>query len=109
DRDVFSTSGSPLRVVPIGHGTLRLEFGKQHIYVDPHDAAKLAGAPKADLILITDIHQDHHDPKALAVVRTPDSVVVAPPALDEELPGATLMKNGERRTIAGIAVEALPM
>ncbi len=107
--DVFKTEAGSLRVVPIGHGTLRLEHAGQQIYVDPHDVSKLEGAPKADLVLITDIHQDHHDPKALAAVRTADTVVVAPPALSKELPGATFMKNGERRTIAGVAVEALPM
>ncbi len=45
---------------PIKHATMVIESKKATIYVDPvGDAALFAKYPKPDIILITDIHNDH--------------------------------------------------
>ena len=107
--DTFTTERGKLRVVPILHGMLRLELGELSIYVDPHASDKIPDAPKADLILITDIHPDHFDPPALAKVQKSTTRVVAPPVVAEKVPGAIVMFNGQSRTVAGIPISAVPM
>ncbi len=41
----------------LGHATFRIEDGRTQIYIDPWKLP--AGAPKADVILITHSHYDH--------------------------------------------------
>ena len=78
------------------------------MWVDPWSKAKLDG-PRADVVLITDIHGDHFDAAAIATVRKPDAVIVAPKVVVDELPGALALANGERKDLGFITVEAVPM
>ena len=59
---VFSTSAGPVRITPLNHASTLIEAGGKTIYLDPAKPVKFSGLPKADLILITDIHGDHMDP-----------------------------------------------
>jgi len=107
--DLLETSAGPVRITPVYHGTLRLEFGGRVIYVDPHQVSALPESPKADLVLITDIHKDHYDPEALGKVQQPSTAIIAPPVVVEKEPRARAIKNGERATVSGIGIEAVPM
>ena len=107
--DRFPTSKGELTVTPIEHATVLFGFGGKNIYADPWSEADFTGLPKADLVLITDIHPDHLDPKALDAITTPSTIVVAPPAVVEKLPRATPLKNGDKTTQLGIEIEAVPM
>lgn len=106
--DVVETSAGPLKIDPVHHGTLRLEVGGKVVWVDPWAKGDLSG-PKADVVLITDIHQDHFDEAGLAAVRGPDAVIVAPRVVAEKLPGAVVLANGEQRDLGFMRVEAVPM
>src|SRR6202021_2094885 len=64
----FDTSSGPVKVTPLYHATMVIEAGGKNIYVDPAKPANFTGLPKADLILITDIHGDHMDPEAIAAI-----------------------------------------
>ena len=77
----FSTSAGPVKITPLFHASTLIEAGGKAIYLDPAKPAKLEGGPKADLILITDIHQDHMDPASESVVTRPGTEVLAPPAV----------------------------
>ena len=99
----------PLRFTPIWHGTLSFEIGETTIVIDPWSKAPADRLPKADLILITDIHPDHLDPKAIEMLRQPDSIIVAPRAALEALPKAEPLDNGATITKLGIGIEATPM
>ena len=66
ETQVFSTSAGPVKITPLYHASTLIEAGGKIIYLDPAKPAKLSGLPKADLILITDIHGDHMDPAAIA-------------------------------------------
>jgi L-ascorbate metabolism protein UlaG (beta-lactamase superfamily) len=85
------------------------------IYVDPVGGAKrFAGLPGPDLILITDIHGDHHDNGTLEAMATDKAALVAPAAVAEKLPEklrrqTTVLANGQTKTVAGVSIEALPM
>lgn len=103
------TSSGDLKITPIQHGTLMLEFAGKVIHVDPWSRADLSKYPKADWIFITDIHQDHYDPKGIEAVKKAGTKVVAPAVVAEKFPEAIVLKNGESQTFDGIRVEALPM
>lgn len=118
--DILKTSMGDLRIVPIHHGTVLFEVGGKEYYVDPFHEGNLEGLPPADVIFITHGHPDHLDPVALAKLRKPATVIVCPPFVAEVLPaemkhgrdGATspiTMKNGDKQTVLGVGVEAVPM
>ncbi len=107
--DRIEAEGGEIVIQPIQHGSLLLSFGEQHIFVDPWSQGPLPSEPKADLILITDIHGDHLDPAAVERVKDDDTVIVGPPAVAEQLPGTLALRNGESQLIAGVNVLAVPM
>ena len=107
--DVIKTKQGVVRLTPITHASLQLEFNGKVIHVDPWSRGDYTRAKQADLILITDIHQDHFDPAAIAKIRKPGAPVVAPAVVAGKFPDATIIKNGERKTVAGVSIEAVPM
>jgi L-ascorbate metabolism protein UlaG (beta-lactamase superfamily) len=106
----FKTSAGPLKITPLQHATMMIEAGGQTIHVDPA-MGKLSGLPKADLVLITDIHEDHMDAGMLRTVKKDSTVILAPEAVARELPGekVTVIKNGETKTIGKWTIQAVPM
>ena len=121
--DVLWTTEGYVRIVPIHHATVLFEFyrdahahgaeeGKAY-YVDPFREGNFDGLPKADFIFITHAHPDHFDLATLEKIRQPSTVIVAPPSVAEKLPqsfvGTVVMKNGDKRTVGNIGVEAVPM
>lgn len=107
--DRIPVSGGEIEVRPIQHGSVLLSFGGKHIFVDPWSQGPLPSEPKADLILITDIHGDHLDPVGIERVKGPHSVIVGPQAVADQLPGTQVLKNGQTQSFQGISVEAVPM
>lgn len=113
--DVIKTDIDDLKITPINHASLMLEWNGIAIYVDPTSQGVYTGLPKADLILITDIHGDHMDPKAIAALKKegkPETLIFAPEAAAKTIGDAMIMKNGERRGIskgATMTIEAVPM
>jgi L-ascorbate metabolism protein UlaG (beta-lactamase superfamily) len=105
----LTTSQGELRIVPIHHGSFRLELGTLQVYVDPYKSELFSDAPKADLILVTDIHQDHYDAAAISKVQSPATQLIVPPVVAEKAAGAEILKNGESRTVAGVTLLAVPM
>ena len=54
--------GGPIVITALGHGSVQVEQGNKVVIVDPvAGMADLSRAKRADLILVTDIHQDHLD------------------------------------------------
>ena len=58
--DSIPAEGGEIRITPILHGSVQVEFGSSLIYVDPWSKGDYSGAPKADLILVTDTHVVPH-------------------------------------------------
>jgi L-ascorbate metabolism protein UlaG (beta-lactamase superfamily) len=106
--DELATAAGPVKFHPVQHATFWFEVGGKVVWNDPWSKADLTG-PKADLILISDIHGDHFDEAGITAVRKPDTIVIAPPVVVEKLPGAVPLANGERKDLGFLTVEAVPM
>ena len=89
-----------------------LEWSGKVIHVDPWSKGDYAGLPKADLILITDIHGDHMDPTAIAALKKEGTIIVAPEAVAKTVTEAKVLRNDEKTTVnlgATVAIEGVPM
>ncbi len=104
----FSTSAGTLRLTPIQHASLVIEAGGKVLYLDPAQGS-YDGRPQADFILITDIHSDHMVPALVAKLKKPDTVIMGPKAVAAQVPGTSVISNGESKTIGAFQVEAVPM
>lgn len=104
----FSTSAGPVKITPLFHASTLIEAGGKTIYLDPAKPAKLSGHPKADLILITDIHGDHMDSASIAQVSQSETEIIAAPAVVKTVTAAKPISNGETKTWQGWTIEAVP-
>lgn len=111
--DRIPAEQSEIVVHPVNHATLVLGWNKVTIYVDPvGGAARFADLPKPDLIVLTDIHGDHLHADTLKAVAGPQTALVAPRAVLEQLPQelrgrTTELASGQTATVAGVAVQAV--
>jgi L-ascorbate metabolism protein UlaG (beta-lactamase superfamily) len=104
----FTSSAGPVKITPLNHASTLIEAGGKTIYLDPAKPAKLDGTPKADLILITDIHGDHMDPDSIKAVSNDGTEIFAPPAVVQTVTTAKPIANGETKTWGSFSVEAIP-
>jgi len=111
--DVVETSKGPLKITPLYHGSVMLEFGGKIIHVDPWGQADYSGLPQADLIVITHTHADHMDAALLKTLRKDGTILLGPPAVTDTLNGTAgdtdAISNGEKKTFMGVEIEAVPM
>ncbi|MGO9241118.1 MAG: MBL fold metallo-hydrolase [Bryobacteraceae bacterium] len=108
----FSTAAGTVKITPIYHASLMIEAGGKVIQVDPFSQgteARYAASPRADLILITDVHGDHMDSHAIAWVRKPGTKIIAPEVVTSSLKTGTIIRNGETQSWDGWTIEAVPM
>ena len=109
--DTVRTSQGDLRILPIYHGSVMLEFGGRIIHIDPWSRGDYTGLPQADLIVITHLHADHMDRPMIDKLKKPSTVMVAPAAVADMLNCCPVeaIGNGETRTVMGIGFEGVPM
>ena len=108
DTQVIPTPAGPVKITPLYHASTLIEAGGKTIYLDPAKPAKLSGLPKADLILITDIHGDHMDPASIKEVSKAETEILAPPAVVQTVTAAKPMGNGETKNWQGWTIDAVP-
>jgi L-ascorbate metabolism protein UlaG (beta-lactamase superfamily) len=106
--ETFTTAAGQLQITPIMHASLMIVAGGKILYIDPA-MGRYDGLPPADYILITDIHGDHLAPAVVAKLKKPGTIVVAPQAVAGQLPGITVLSNGQSLTLGAFKVEAIPM
>jgi L-ascorbate metabolism protein UlaG (beta-lactamase superfamily) len=109
ETDLFSTSGGELSITFLGHASLLITFNGKKIFIDPFgQMAEYSNLPKADIILCTHEHRDHLDPQALEAIRTLSTALVLNPAGAAQINGSIAMRNGDKQTVAGLQIEAVP-
>jgi L-ascorbate metabolism protein UlaG (beta-lactamase superfamily) len=89
----------------LGHDSFRLD-GPPVIYFDPWKLSP--GGPVADLVLVSHDHGDHCSPNDVKMISDPKTVVIANPTAAAKLPGARVMRPGEKITVGDVTVEAVP-
>jgi L-ascorbate metabolism protein UlaG (beta-lactamase superfamily) len=112
--DILQTRMGPLTIQPVQHASLVLSVHGLTIYADPNGADDDKGLNPPDIILITDIHADHFDVKTIDAIRKPNTLLVVPQVVADQLPAVDkahllVLKNGEQTTRSGISIQAIPM
>ncbi|HEX9996283.1 MAG TPA: MBL fold metallo-hydrolase [Abditibacterium sp.] len=115
--DVIPANGGAIRITPIFHGSLQIEYAGKVIHVDPFSAGNYEGAKKADFVLISHTHPDHFDyPLIERNLYKNKLVIVSPLAVANKLKRVGIdlvtLKNGESRalkSLSGAKIEAVPM
>jgi L-ascorbate metabolism protein UlaG (beta-lactamase superfamily) len=104
----LKTSQGPLLIQPIKHASVLLTFRGRNYYVDPAALPEGGHYPKADAIFITHEHGDHLDGRMIDLLRKEGTVIVANPRSAEKVRSAEVMRNGDRRRVLDLDVEAVP-
>ena len=106
--ETFSTAAGTLELTPIQHASLMIQAGGKVLYLDPAEGS-YEGRPKADYILITDIHGDHLSEGIINQLKKADTAIVAPKAVAASLTVTKVLSNGEKTTVGPFQLEAIPM
>lgn len=105
----FQTKSGKVTITPVRHASFMIEANGKIIQVDPWSQGNYDGLPKADLILITDIHPDHLDPKEIEALKKATTTIIAPPSVAKTVTDAKVISNGETTSWEGWTIEAVPM
>lgn len=114
-QDIIKTNQGDIKIHPIVHGTLALDFEGLTIYVDPYGGAEgFEGLNDADLILITDIHGDHLNKETLKALNTSNSHFIVPEAVAKQMDGIDnaaieILNNNNSTSFKGMDIKATPM
>jgi L-ascorbate metabolism protein UlaG (beta-lactamase superfamily) len=107
--DTIKTASGDLQTSFLGHSSLMFRYGEAVVHVDPvSQYGDYAALPKADLILVTHEHGDHLDVKAIEAVRKDTTIIIGTAKCAAQVPGMTVMGNGETRTVGALRIEAVP-
>jgi L-ascorbate metabolism protein UlaG (beta-lactamase superfamily) len=114
--DKEQVRGGELTIQPVTHATLVLGYHKKNIYIDPTGGAEaFKGLAAPDVIVVTDIHGDHFDPKTIQSINTNNATLVVPQAVadkftaDMDKKKVVILKNGDKTMQEGISIMAVPM
>lgn len=113
--DEIKTSKGFLRIDPVTHASFVLTWDNKTIYVDPTGNPEMYKSFTApDIILITDIHGDHMDLKALEALNSKKAIIVAPQAVAMQLPTTArgklvILNNGMQTSQMAMMIKAVPM
>lgn len=110
----FETPGGMIKVHPISHASIIMETPVGTIYIDPvGDAARYAGKPAPDLVLVTHAHGDHYNAETLAGVVQDATKIITNPDVFAKMPDdlkarSTEVGNGASTDFNALNVEAIP-
>lgn len=116
-QDLIPAENGDIKITPVYHGSLVIEYDGTTYYVDPHGPGTLyADFPSPNFVLITDIHGDHHNPETLDALDVSSSWFVVPMDVLKKMPdsqrmNAVVLNNGdyEEEEFGVCKITALPM
>ncbi len=86
-----------------------MKYEGKVIHIDPvSQEADYSTMPKADIIFVTHEHGDHLDAKAIGQISTDKTSMIVTKSIFEKIGKGTIMKNGDKLTVQGLEVEAVP-
>jgi len=95
-----------IEIFPLGHASVMVT-GSKTLYFDPFVLP--AGPRKADAIFISHGHYDHCDPKQVASISGPNTLIFAPSSCAGKLKGnVRTVSAGDSFSEAGLEVEVVP-
>lgn len=103
-----------LKIIPIEHASLVIKSNEQTLLIDPVGDPELYAAYTPDLILITDVHQDHLNLNTLgAIVRENTTLLVPLEVKNKLFPPLSnrvkVIQNGQDMSVNGMGIKAIPM
>lgn len=110
----FNINDESIRITPIAHATLILEWADQVLYIDPAEALEsYTNFPKPTAILVTHEHGDHLNPEVLEALMQEEVALIVNPGVFEKISPelqkkAQVMKNGDILDVLGFTIEAVP-
>lgn len=97
------------RIKWLGHDGFEISTEDLTLMIDPF---QVEGGRQADIILVTHAHYDHCSVEDIVKLVTPATVIVTEPESAGKLAGhckdIRIVKPGDRLTVAGIPIEAVP-
>ena len=113
--DILPTPAGEIKMTPILHSTMVLEWQGTTFYIDPYGGAeRFAGFDDADIVVITHAHGDHMNTETLEGLNLEGSRLVAPSSVTEKLTNiefgeVSTLQNGDQLKGDGWLIEAVPM
>jgi len=96
----------PVEIKWISHASFRLFSQEGVVYIDPW---KLSDAPHdADVVFVSHSHHDHMSQEDIEKVSKDGTEIVGPGETIANLPSASAIDPGQKTTIKGITIEAVP-
>ena len=118
----MNTKQNDIEIIPVSHASIILNWDGTTIYADPsmykvNKTNVFADKPAPDIILFTDIHQDHFDIETLKMVSQEKTVIIAPKAVADEISAKIpkefakvfVMNNSETANHIGFKIMTIPM
>ncbi|MEM4240463.1 MAG: MBL fold metallo-hydrolase [Candidatus Woesearchaeota archaeon] len=98
-----------MRITWLGHATFLIETAGQTIYIDPYiEPFTGVQLPKATIILVSHWHPEHCTRQSVEMLLGDDTVILGTPEVAREFNSCTAMKAGDKKTIKGVAIKAMP-
>lgn len=99
-----------IKFSPVQHASFVIEKGDLVIYVDPVGSMQQYSIFKSpDLIIYTHEHSDHFDELLFKKIKGEKTEIIAPSVITNKLGEGKLMNNGDKLSVMGIDIEAVPM
>ena len=109
--DTLKANGGDIKITPVNHAGVMFQYAGKVIYADP--VGNYSELPKADLILITDIHGDHLNAGAIAQLKKDGTVIVAPSAVAKTVTEAKVVDPGASTDVklgnVDVKIDTIPM
>jgi L-ascorbate metabolism protein UlaG (beta-lactamase superfamily) len=109
--DNLKANGGDIKITPVNHAGVMFEYQGKVIYADP--VGNYSELPKADLILITDVHGDHVNAGTIGQLKKDGTVIVAPSAVAKTVTEAKVVDPGASTDVkldkVDVKIDTIPM